>query len=590
MRANTGSLPLIMRGGFGFYLCRTQKRMKMTLAKKMIAYFLLVIVVATAGFIYTIYGCTNAAVAVNNLKAKTPRLQENNDIAYNAAAEASNVRAYLLYGKEQYLVEYKRIADLNAKLEDELIKDSTTEETRKLSLDIKALNDQYADITDNKLVPLMKAGDKVAAMDIATSELAPLGGQVLAQANEEKTSRIKMIDQAMDDTYNASKLAIMAAIIASVLVALLGILIGLFAARKITAPIKVLQGLMSQASEGNLLIKAVVRTKDEIGQLCESFNSMIAAQLEIVKAVKNSSLELAAASQQMAASSTEVSAATTVISTKTQRVAQSMEDASNSSLETSQVLIELSALIQIAKDKAASASIKSESSINAAREGKTTVDVVRRSMNTIYNKTREAEKVITLLNEYSQQIGMINETITGIANQTNLLALNAAIEAARAGESGRGFAVVAEEVRKLAEQSTAEASNISQLISKITENTDSAVVAMKHSLTEVEVGVEEVDKAGKSLENILLAVAETVSDIDGIAKVTNDEVASSEKIVQLIEVVADDIESTSRDAQEVSSAIEETTATIENVAASSEQASAMAQNMHSLITRFKVDG
>ena len=353
--------------------------------------------------------------------------------------------------------------------------------------------------------------------------------------------------------------------------------------------IKTLQVLMTEASEGNLLVKAVVQTKDEIGQLCESFNTMVSSQLKIVKAVKNSSVELSAASQEMAASSMEVSLATTSVSENIQRVAQSMEDASNSSSETSQVLIELSALIQIASDKATSASFKSENSITAAKEGKGTVNIVMQSMNTIQNKTREAEKVITLLNEYSQQIGMINETITAIAKQTNLLALNAAIEAARAGESGRGFAVVAEEVRKLAEQSNAEASNISQLISKIRENTDSAVVAMKDSLAEVEVGVEEVSKAGKSLENILMAVAESVNDIDGIAKVTNDEVASSDKIVQLIESVAEVIEGTSRDAQEVSSAIEETAATIEMVAASSEQTSAMAQNLHNLITKFKVE-
>jgi methyl-accepting chemotaxis protein len=266
-----------------------------------------------------------------------------------------------------------------------------------------------------------------------------------------------------------------------------------------------------------------------------------------------------------------------------------MEDASNSSMETSQVLIELSSLIQIAKDKATSASIKSEDSIEAAQEGKSIVNVVRQSMDTIHNKTREAVKIITLLNEYSQQIGMINATITGIADQTNLLALNAAIEAARAGESGRGFAVVAEEVRKLAEQSNAEAGNISQLIAKITDNTDSAVVAMRQNLTEVETGVEEVDKARIALEKILLAVAETVSDIDGIAKITDNEVASSDKIVHLIEVVADDIEGTSREAQEVSSAIEEVAANIETVAATSEQANAMAQNLYSLITRFKVD-
>ena len=561
----------------------------MTLAKKMVAYFLLVIIVATTGFVYTIYGCTNAELAVKDLKGKIPHMQTNNEIAYNAAAESSNIRAYLLYGEEKYFNEFQRLADLNAKLEDELINNATSEASRKLSVDTKTQDEKYSEIVAKQLIPLLKIGNKDAAIQIAQNELAQQASQLLSKIDEAKTYRISTINQAMDATNNASKQAKMAATVAAVLVAILGIIIGLFAAGKITAPIKALQGLMAQASGGNLLVKAVVKTKDEIGQLCESFNKMISSQLEIVKAVKDSSVELTAASQEMAASSTEVSLATSVISQKTQRVAQSMEDASNSSLETSQVLIELSALIQIDKDKAGSASSKSESSINAAKEGKTTVDVVMQSMNTIHTKTREAEKVIILLNEYSQQIGMINETITGIANQTNLLALNAAIEAARAGESGRGFAVVAEEVRKLAEQSNAEASNISQLISMITENTDSAVVAMKHSLTEVEVGVDEVRKAGKSLDKILLAVAETVNDIDGIAKITDNEVASSDKIVQLIEVVAEDIEVTNREAQDVSAAIEEVTANIETVAASSEQASAMAQNLYSLITRFKVE-
>jgi len=556
----------------------------------MVAYFLLVILVAVAGFAYTIYMSNKAQVSVENLKGyENPRLEKINDIAYNALGESYNIKAYLLYGTDQYLAEYRRLAEANAKLEDELVKEARTEEARVLAVNIKALNDQYSKGDEDKLIPLWQQGNKDAAMDVATKELAPLATQLIAKVNETKTSQKNEINQAMNDTDNVTKLAKEVAIISAVLAAMLGIIIGLYAAQKITAPIKALQKLMAQASKGNLLVKAAVQTQDEIGQLCESFNTMIASQLEIVKAVKNSSEELTAASQAMAASSTEVSAATTVISTKTQSVALSMEEASNSSMETSQVLIELSALIQIAKDKAVSAGLKSESSINAATEGKATVNVVMQSMNTIYNKTREAEKVITLLSEYSQQIGMINETITGIAKQTNLLALNAAIEAARAGESGRGFAVVAEEVRKLAEQSNAEASNISQLIFKITENTDSAVVAMKHSLAEVEVGVEEVNKAGKSLENILSAVAETVNDIDGIAKVTDDEVASSDKIVQLIEVVAEDIEGTSREALDVSAAIEETSAIIETVAASAEQASAMAQNLHDLISRFNVE-
>jgi len=347
-------------------------------------------------------------------------------------------------------------------------------------------------------------------------------------------------------------------IVMTVLVALIGMVVGLFAARSITSPVKELEGLMAKASEGNLLVQATVRTKDEIGQLCQSFNKMMMAQVEIVQAVRDSAVELTATSEEMAASSDQASAAAVSIAERTQHVARSMEHASDSNMETSQVLIELSSLIQIAKDKAISASSSSEMTIIAAKEGKATVGEAMKSMNTIHTRTVEAENVITLLNEDSQQIGMINETITGIANQTNLLALNAAIEAARAGEAGRGFAVVAEEVRKLAEQSNREAGNISRIVSKITENTSSAVLAMKYSLTEVEIGVGAVQKAEISLENILTAVAATVHDIDGVAKVTTDEVASSEKIVQLIEVVSESIEGTGRDAQDVSAATEET--------------------------------
>ena len=58
--------------------------------------------------------------------------------------------------------------------------------------------------------------------------------------------------------------------------------------------------------------------------------------------------------------------------------------------------------------------------------------------------------------------------------------------------------------------------------------------------------------------------------------------------MQLIEVVAEDMEVTNREAQDVSATIAEVTVNIETVAASSEQASAMAQNLYSLITRFKV--
>lgn len=147
-----------------------------------------------------------------------------------------------------------------------------------------------------------------------------------------------------------------------------------------------------------------------------------------------------------------------------------------------------------------------DSALNIVKTGKKSVKLQELKMNESKEISKNTSIAIKNLLDKSAEIGQILEVIKIISEQTNLLSLNAAIEAARTGESGKGFQVVAEEVRKLAEQSSQSAKEISLLISDIQKGISNTVKELNKSEIAIEAHAKALSETVKLYEDITRVV------------------------------------------------------------------------------------
>jgi methyl-accepting chemotaxis protein len=355
----------------------------------------------------------------------------------------------------------------------------------------------------------------------------------------------------------------------------------------ITKPIAELRRLMAGAAEGDLRGRMALDARDELGQLADSFNRMMDDMGRVIRQIGDTSVQLASSSQQLTASAEQTGKASETIANSMQEVAVGMNRQAEQVEEGLAATRRINEQATDVSDKTRAAAEGALETSDIARDGSLTMRRATASMDEIQESVRQLAASIRLLEQQSGQIEKIASAITDIAGRTNLLALNASIEAARAGEHGRGFAVVAAEVRKLAEQSLESAKSVQRIITDIQEHTRQTVMSMDETAGRVDEGRSAVVKADHSFGQIGEAVARLAEQMQDASLAAQSMAEGARKIELMIGELHAISDSTRAETEQVSAATEEQLATMEEMAASSQHLAHLAQEMETLIGKFR---
>ncbi|MED2211304.1 methyl-accepting chemotaxis protein, partial [Bacillus thuringiensis] len=369
---------------------------------------------------------------------------------------------------------------------------------------------------------------------------------------------------------------------------LLGGIVILFILRSIITPLRQLVISAQRISQGDLTEKIDIRSKDELGQLGGSFNTMAESLRNIISQINTSAGHVAASSEELTASVEQASVATEQITKEMEEISNSAEVQNNEVESGAELIGEVTRNIQYVAENASEVSASSIYTKQKANEGEQLVEQTVAQMQSIHHSVSQSDNVIKLLDKKSQQIGSILEAIQNIAEQTNLLALNAAIEAARAGEQGRGFAIVADEVRKLAEQSSESSMEIGSLIKEIQADVHETVKAMNEVGVEVQSGIKVANDTKQSFYEISKSANDIVSKVHGMVELSNTMTTDAMKVDTSIDQIAMAVKENSSSMQTIAGSSEEQHASMEEINSSAIQLAQMAEELQELIGGFKI--
>ena len=383
----------------------------------------------------------------------------------------------------------------------------------------------YSDAIMTRLIPLSRANDTEAIGPMITTQLAPIATKTIQDfenlvAYNRKSAETTTLE-ALENADHGLKVTLITILISLLIVGTIGITV----AREIRFRMNRFRDAISHVNESlDFTARLEISRLDELGLSADAFNKLLDRLQANLKSIAGGAHSVAAAANAMATTANQVATASH----------QQSEAASNMAATVEQMTVSINHVA----DRSQEANRLSSESGQLAASGEQIIGQTADDIHDIAATVDQAAALIHGLEQHSQQIANVVQVIKDVADQTNLLALNAAIEAARAGEQGRGFAVVADEVRKLAERTSASTQEIATTIDTMRTGASNAVTSMQGVVAKVALGVERAQQANESIKQIGQSSRNAVGMVEEISEAIREQGSATNNIATLVERIA----------------------------------------------------
>ncbi|MDY6847759.1 MAG: methyl-accepting chemotaxis protein [Geoalkalibacter sp.] len=280
---------------------------------------------------------------------------------------------------------------------------------------------------------------------------------------------------------------------------------------------------LAAATASNKDVAGMMEKQQQVLEQLESLSHRSQDEAALSRELSASLEEMAGAMERTRVKFQETSRITEQMTTSIAKVQSQADEVISAVGNTTQDLDTLGDSLEKIRWGASSSSEAADRVKNDAREG---LEVVKTSIEEMERIEEESLRAIDAMKRLSVQTGevaKIIEVIKELVSDTELLAFNAAIIAAKAGEEGKGFSVVAEEIRDLADRTTASAQDIHRIVRGISGDTREVTVAVDATAKRIATGKKLSLSTGEALRKIMASAVDAAGASEQIARLTGEQ-------------------------------------------------------------------